>query len=171
MPRFLILLAALLLSGCVTYSGGGGYADKVGNYLNYSTKSGRMAVVVVGDPVPGGAGKIESMIVRALDANFATLKSDFVPTPVTVPAPDKFLFAFDPEFTTFSSEICRNPAAVKTDHQGPRMRIGAIYCSDRAISQVWARLDRVRSADDPVLAEVIDGLASRLVPTRQRQIY
>ena len=44
------------------------------------------------------------------------------------------------------------------------MRIGAVYCADRVVSEVWARLDRPGSAGDAVLAEVIDGLAWRVIP-------
>jgi hypothetical protein len=171
MARLMITALVLALTGCVTYSGGGGNAETVGSYFNYATKSGRLAVMVLGDPLPGSRAKIERLMIGALDANFSSLKTTFVATPVMAPAADKKLFAFDTAFTTFDSELCRAPAQAKSSHQGPKMRVGVIFCSDRAVSRVWAGLDWIASVDDPRLAEVIDGLAFRLVPRGQRTTY
>ena len=171
MPRIFAVAIALFLTGCVTYIGNGGMADSVGSHLNYVTKSGRLAVMVLGDPVPGKRAEIEAMVISALDNNFATLKTTFVATKLIVPAPDKILFVFNPEITALASEMCHAPAAAKAGNQGAKMRIGVIFCSGRARSQIWASLDRISSVDDLLLAEVIDGLAFRLIPNGQRTAY
>ena len=106
MPRIFAVAIALLMTGCVSYSGSGGLADTVGSHLNYVTKSGRLVVMVLDDPVPGSGAKIEAMVIRALDNNFATLKTTFVPTKLIVPAEDKILFGFDLEVTAIASELC-----------------------------------------------------------------
>ena len=49
---------ALFLTGCVTYSGSGGLADTVGSQLNYVTKSGRLAVMVLGDASNDGSRRV-----------------------------------------------------------------------------------------------------------------
>ena len=126
MPRIFAVAIALLMTGCVSYSGSGGLADTVGSHLNYITKSDRLAVMVLDDPVPGSGAKIEAMVIRAPDNKIATLKPSFVPTKPIVLAADKILFVFDPETTAIASELCLTLLAAKAGKQGPKMRIGVI---------------------------------------------
>ena len=156
-PRIFAVAIALFLTGCVTYIGNGGMADTVGSHLNYVTKSGRLAVMVLGDPVPGKRAEIEAMVISALDNNFATLKTTFVATKLIVPPPDKILFVFDPEITALGSEMCHAPAAAKAGlwksaltgsdpARKPPMAGPAINPSPKAAPMIpipWARFSRV----------------------------
>lgn len=171
MSRIIMIAASLLLAGCVTYSSSGGPSINLASHLNYATKSGRLAVMVLGDPLPGGRDKIEAMLVRALDSNFAGLKTTFVPTKVMVPAEDKILLVFDPEATAISSELCKAPTEAIFSHQGPKMRAGIIFCFGHARAEAWATLPRAASVSDPLLAEAIDGLAFHMIPDRQSTSY
>lgn len=171
MPRIFVIAVSLLLAGCVSYSSSGGQSVNVASHLNYATKSGRLAVMVLGHPLPGDQSKIEAMFVRALDSNFAGLKTTFVPTKVTVPAVDKILLVFDPEVTAIASELCKAPSEAKHSHQGPKMRAGMIFCFGHARAEAWATLPRPASVTDPLLAEVIDGLAFHMIPSRQSNTY
>lgn len=171
MPRIIVIAISLLLAGCVTYSSSGGQSVNVGSHLNYATKSGRLAVMVLGQPLLGNQGKIEAMFVRALDSNFAGLKTTFAPTKVTVPTTDKILLVFDPEATDISSELCKAPSEAKSSHQGPKMRAGMIFCFGHARAEAWATLPRPASVSDPLLAEVIDRLAFHMIPDRQSNSY
>jgi hypothetical protein len=171
MPRTLIIAVSLLLAGCVTYSSSGGQSVSLASHLNYATKSGRLAVMVLGDPLPANRDTIEAMFVRALDSNFAGLKTTFAPTKLMVPAADKILLVFDPEATAIASELCRAPLEAKHRHQGPKMRAGMIFCFGRARAEAWATLPRPGSVSDPLLAEVIEGLAFHMIPDRQSNSY
>jgi hypothetical protein len=171
MLRIIIMASTLLLAGCVTYFSSGGQSVNLASHLNYATKSGRLAVMVIGDPLPGSRGKIEAMFVRALDDNFAGLKTTFAPTQLTVPATDKILLVVDPKATAIASELCKAPAEARHSHQGPKMRAGMIFCFGHARAETWATLPRATSVADPLLAEAIDGLALHMIPNRQRNSY
>jgi hypothetical protein len=106
---------------------------------------------------------LEGLAAAALERHMDWLKAEFYIAAAGAPG-DKILFVIDPVRVRHTRDICADPASVPFERLGAIMRIGAVYCADRVISEVWASLDRPASADDAVLAEVIDGLAWRVIP-------
>jgi predicted small secreted protein len=160
---FALVILALLLGGCVTYSGVDSSVNDVRQALRRSVADGRMPVAVIGNPFAGASAKLEGLAAAALERHMDWLKAEFYIAAAGAPG-DKILFVIDPVRVRHTRDICADPASVPFERLGAIMRIGAVYCADRVISEVWASLDRPASADDAVLAEVIDGLAWRVIP-------
>ncbi|NQV57661.1 MAG: hypothetical protein HQ503_17495 [Rhodospirillales bacterium] len=51
------------------------------------------------------------------------------------------------------------------------MTVVAIYCADGAASEISAYSDRISSVDDPRLAEIINGLAWKMIPSDREALY
>jgi len=56
-------------------------------------------------------------------------------------------------------------------HEGANMTVVAIYCADGAASEISAYSDRISSVDDPRLAEIINGLAWKMIPSDREALY
>ena len=78
---------------------------------------------------------------------------------------------FEPEATAISSELCKAPKEAKHSYRGPKMRAGMIFCFGHARAETWATLPRAASVSDPLLAEMINGLAFHRIPDRQTNSY
>jgi hypothetical protein len=98
-----------------------------------------MPIAVIGNPFSGSDSKLEGMATAAFERHYRWLKAKFHVVPAKT-AVDKILFVFDPIGVLHSREICADPAGVTFDRSGPKMRIGAIYCSGSLVSEVWANL-------------------------------
>jgi len=159
-----LIILVLALGGCVTYAGGRSY-DALENFRT-SAGNGPVPVSVIGNPFAGGTAKLEGMAAEALKRYYAWVQPGFPVVPAGTPG-DKFIFVIDPAKNLSSRDICANPAAAKFDRSGAEMRIGAIFCSGTTASDIWASVDRPGSVDDAGLAQVIDGLSARLIPTLQ----
>jgi len=103
------------------------------------------------------------MATAALERHYGWLKAKFFIVTAAA-AGNMIIFVIDPIKVLHTRDICADPAGVRFDRSGAKMRIGAIYCSDSTVSEVWASLDRPGSAADDLLAEVIYGLTWRVIP-------
>ncbi|NQV57660.1 MAG: hypothetical protein HQ503_17490 [Rhodospirillales bacterium] len=87
------LLLSVLLTGCITYSLAYSYVTDVNSFLPYSVKDGRLAVVILGDPIEGARRKIEKMVIDALDFHQAKLHTRFIATPAADKPRHMFVFS------------------------------------------------------------------------------
>ena len=166
------LVLAMALGGCVTYSEADSYVNDARAALHRSAENGSVQVTLIGNPFAGSGAKLEDMVLAAMQRHLDWLDAKIVIVPAGA-AGDRILFVIDPIPVRHSRDICDNTPGVTFERAATIMRIGAIYCTDMVVSEVWARLDRPGSADDAILAEAINGLGWRVIPwtTRDQQEY
>jgi|GEM_PF-1129157 hypothetical protein len=154
---------AMALGGCVTYSEADSYVNDVRGALHRSAENGPVQVTLIGNPFTGSGAKLAGMVRGAMDHHLDWLQANVIIVPAGA-AGDRILFVIDPLPVRHTRDICDDATGVPFERDATVMRIGAIYCTEKVVSEVWARLDRPASAGDPVLAEAIDGLAWRVIP-------
>ena len=166
------LVLAMVLGGCVTYYEADGYVNDVRGALHRSAEKGPVQVTLIGNPFASSGAKLEGMVLAAMQRHLDWLGAEIVIVPAGA-AGDRILFVIDPIPVRHTRDICDDTPGVPIEREAATMRIGAIYCTNKVVSEVWARLDRPASAGDAKLAEAINGLAWRVIPwvTRDQQDY
>ena len=157
------LVLAIALGGCVTYSEADSYVNDVRGEVHRSAEKGPIQVTLIGNPFGGSGAKLEGIVLAAMQRHLDWLDEKIVIVPART-AGDRILFVIDPVAVRHTRDICDDTAGVPFERDATTMRIGAIYCTNKVASEVWARLDRPVTADDAELAKAIDGLSWRVIP-------
>ncbi len=153
----------MALGGCVIYSEADSYLNDARGALRRSAQDKPVQVTLIGNPFALAGTKLEDMVLAVMQRHLDWLDAKIVMVPAGAMG-DRILFVVDPIPVRHTRDICGDAPGVPFERESATMRIGAIYCTDKVISEVWARLDRPASAGDAILAEAIDGLGWRVIP-------
>ena len=160
----LMATATLFLAACNTISGTRSYTPNPASHLQFAGTDKDVRTVVVGSVSGIDTNAVAQQFAGHLTSSYSHYRARFTPNPSSSAVdPYKVVLALDPPFTQLSSEICANPAAVKTEPRGNQLRIRAIFCDTGALSEVGATMDRPADINTPRFQELLRILAGQVI--------
>jgi len=160
----LLATATLFLAACNTLSGTRSYAPNPASHLQFAGTDKDVRTVVVGSVNGIDNSAVAQQFADHLTSSYSHFRARFTPNPSgSAVDPYKVVLALDPPFSQLSHEICANPSAVKAEPKGNQLRIRAIFCETRALSEVTATMDRPADINNPRFQELLRILAGQAI--------
>ncbi|MDA0241717.1 MAG: hypothetical protein O3A84_17055 [Proteobacteria bacterium] len=164
--RHLALALPLLLGGCVFYDPAIDPDSSIRASFEEAAAAPNFYVQLVSPPPDQTSKGLGAIAMTAFQRNHARMGTRFT-TDDQGPfvTPYKIVIAFDPPSGMQDDDICRRPDVVIPEPGTLTLRIVALFCGDKAISVLGARIwPRPNEGETAEISEAINFLAWQLIP-------
>lgn len=166
-----VVIAAALLSGCITSGTTHRYASDVETYFQYAASDRDFHVVVVASPQIGTAANVSQKVTAAFQRAHPDVNANFTVQPgPTAISPYKAVIIFNPPTDIRAEAVCRAPQSINPVASSDQLRLYGVFCEDTPISEITLSVDPAPKIDDPIFERALVDLTQQLIPENRDEV-